>query len=273
MGREARANRAAFFKQNPRCAFCGGETLATTKEHCPPRALFQNKEWPEGFEFPACEQCNHGTTDHDVLVAMLARLDPIHDLGDRDGRLTGMLRNASNQHPGLLRDMVNVRASAARRIAREYGIPKPKGTTYRDMGIVNVTDHMDRAVTTLSRKLTKAIYYRETGHVFPVGGEIYLHWFTNTDLFKGRPPPVLDAFAHIEATVPRLVRNKKSLVDQFDYRLSFVDEPKIALLRAVFGRAFGSVTMAAPNEGVISRLIAEMKTKTGNDGPFVCISS
>ena len=30
--------------------------------------------------------CNHGTADHDLLVAMLARMDPFDDTSDKDGK-------------------------------------------------------------------------------------------------------------------------------------------------------------------------------------------
>ena len=88
----AAQHRRQFLKTHTHCAFCGGSALATTIEHCPPRAMFQNRQWPEGFEFPSCKSCNLGTSDQDLLIAMLARMDPFRGKGDEDGKLTGLMR-------------------------------------------------------------------------------------------------------------------------------------------------------------------------------------
>ena len=96
------------------CIFCGGNKPATTMEHCPPRAMFQNRQWPEGFEFPACADCNHGTGDVDVLIAMLARMDPIEEKGNLDGKQTGLMRMTNKQFPGMFQKMT-VSATEARR--------------------------------------------------------------------------------------------------------------------------------------------------------------
>jgi len=72
MGDRARRRRE-FLKKHPLCCFCGGTTPATTIDHVPSRQLFNNKGWPEGYEFPACELCNGAARDAEQVVAMLAR--------------------------------------------------------------------------------------------------------------------------------------------------------------------------------------------------------
>ena len=67
--------------------------------------MFQNRQWPEGFEFPACEACNHGSDDHDLLIAMLARMDPFEEKGNKDGKLVGLMKLANKQHPGMFGKM------------------------------------------------------------------------------------------------------------------------------------------------------------------------
>lgn len=57
--------------------------------------MFQNKEWSEGFEFPTCASCNNGSSDHDVLIAMLARCG-LDDGGNRDGRLPRLVKMVGN---------------------------------------------------------------------------------------------------------------------------------------------------------------------------------
>jgi len=99
---------AIFIKANPICIFCGGSTPSTTKEHCPPRAMFQHRQWPEGFEFPACDTCNGGTRDDDLLIAMLARLHPFQNKGDVDGKTPGLMARAHERYPGMFRKMLAI---------------------------------------------------------------------------------------------------------------------------------------------------------------------
>ena len=254
------------------CIFCGGTEPATTKEHCPPRALFQFKAWPEGFEFPACDSCNGGTSDDDALVALLGRLDPFKSQGDKDGRMSGLLRNAKNQHPGLLSQMLSMTAIEARKAARALGIKPPSGMTYQQTGIVKVTEHMDKAVRTLAGKLSKSIFFLETGNVFPAEGSILFHWFTNADLYRYGTPPGLEAFANIESRVPRIVRNRQDLTDQFDYRYSLSAANDLAVLKAVFGKAFGFITAASTIPGLLQQITTNLQSQTGKEnGPFTFI--
>ena len=258
-----------ILRTNPICIFCGGAAQATTKEHCPPRSLFQSRNWPEGFEFPACKTCNAGTADDDVLIALIGRMDPITNAGNSDGKVNGLMYNANKQHPGLLQQMMNMSAVEARKAAKALNIKPSPGLTYQQAGILNVTGHMDKAVSTLASKLSKAIYFMTTGHIFPATGSIQLHWFTNADLFRYGKSPVLDAFAKIEAPMPKLMRNGKDLCGQFDYRFSLSEKNDLAVLRAVFGKAFGLVTIMSPEYGYLQKIDAELQAKVGKEvGPF-----
>ena len=70
--------------------------------------MFQDRHWPEGFEFPACEGCNAGTRDDDLLIAMLARIDAAHNRGDLDGKLPGLMARAHDRHPGMFEKAVSI---------------------------------------------------------------------------------------------------------------------------------------------------------------------
>lgn len=269
MSKHVRALRAAFFKENPYCIFCGGLTPATTVEHCPPRALFQKKVAPEGYIFPACESCNGGTSDDDALIAMLGRMNPFSNENNLDGKVPGLMMNANRQHPGLVRDMLDLSPVQARKAAKDLNIPRPAGLTYQQSGIVNVTDHMDQSVRVFAKKLSKAVYYKETGKIFPIDGEIQLRWFTNVDLFRHGTFPTLDAFAEIAAAKPKLERNRQDLSNQFDYRFSVSSDGKYAVLRALFGKAFGFVTILSPIAGTLAAMDRNLCAQTGREsGPF-----
>lgn len=258
MGKLAKLNRETFFKTHPICIFCGGNTRANTKEHCPPKALFERRVWPNGFEFAACANCNNGTSGDDVVVALLGRFGREH-LKLQDGRTIGVMRNANNQHPEMFPKMLDITPIQARKTAKELGVTRPPGLTYQQSGIVNVTPHMDTAVATLAKKLSKAIFYKETNKIFPANGEIQFNWFTNANLLKLGFIPALQAFANIEAKTPSISRNGRDLKDQFNYRFSLSSDHELAVLQAVFGSVFGFLTIMSAKPGVLARIDSELQ--------------
>src|SRR3974390_3767141 len=82
----------------------GGEILLGNREcrlnDCADELrLRQRRQWPEGFEFPACDVCNGGSRDDDLLVAMLAKMDPFENKSDRDGRKPGYMKRGATRYP------------------------------------------------------------------------------------------------------------------------------------------------------------------------------
>jgi hypothetical protein len=71
--------RQRFFQENPTCCFCGGVNAATTVDHVPPRACFPKDLMPEDFEFPACKECNNGTSKQDTIFGFCAMLTDFND--------------------------------------------------------------------------------------------------------------------------------------------------------------------------------------------------
>lgn len=126
-----------FIKQNPWCIFCGGHEATTTREHCPPKALFQHKAWPEGYEFPACFGCNNGTINYDRMLAMLARTDYIGDAGNSDGKFVDLVAGVHAQDASQIRAMLpSVRE--ARTYNRRYGIVRKPGQPPQDASPVKI---------------------------------------------------------------------------------------------------------------------------------------
>ncbi len=78
MGEKLR-KRQRFFQENPRCCFCGGVNAATTVDHVPPRACFPKDLMPEDFEFPACKECNNGTSKQDTIFGFCAMLTDFNE--------------------------------------------------------------------------------------------------------------------------------------------------------------------------------------------------
>lgn len=235
-------NTATYIKAHPICAFCGGGTASTTVEHCPPRCMFQNRQWPEGFDFPACADCNGGTSDDDLLIAMLARLDPVHNRGDLDGKAPGLMARANKRHPGMFAKMLPM---------GDDGEPLATGEW-------NITDEMRKAVDVLAAKLAKGLYYRHTQAVFPNDGGLVMIWFTNADVMHDGGYKLFDSLKHIAGDAPPLTRSGKRLNDQFEYKFSLSPEKHLLALQAKFGNAFGFVVFGSTMPGLLEKYVQQV---------------
>lgn len=270
---EAKLNASAFTAAHPFCIFCGGDAAATTREHCPPRSLFRDRQWPEKFEFPACLACNGGTSDDDLMIAFLAQLDP-HGGPEKLTKGKGLMRAIDKQFPGFLGLMFTQSAIEARAKARRLGLSPAPGRTHQQMGIANVPQATHACVEKLAGKLTKALYYLHAGDVFPRDGGIQFRWFTNAQLLQHGHIDVLEVMKEIHAVTLPLKRNGKDLRDQFDYLYS-VDPPgSLHMLQAVFGRTFGFVTLFSQIPGHLEGIESEIQAQHGShESPFRFIST
>jgi len=268
----ATKHKQAFLAQHRRCAFCGGSKPATTVEHCPPRAMFQDRQWPTDFEFPCCEPCNGGTSNDDLLVAMLARMDPFTDGGDADGKTNGLISAVSRQFPDLFEKTL-LTAREARTTNQKLGLKRKPGQTHQETGVLKVPPEFHISVCTFGRKLAKAVFYLHTSRIFPQDGCLMLHWFSNELLVTKGIYPQFEDLKTLAGYAPTLTRSGRFLNNQFSYKFS-LDVPKnMFALQAVFGRSFGFVIFGSDAAGQLEAKIRTLRETTGSDGPFAIIQS
>jgi hypothetical protein len=95
MGEAARRRSATarFLELFPNCCFCGGLRSATTREHMPPKSLFDGSHRPDKLVMPACGVCNSGTRTADLAVAMISRWN--YDSGPRNASIMPGSQSAS----------------------------------------------------------------------------------------------------------------------------------------------------------------------------------
>ncbi|MFT9453971.1 hypothetical protein [Komagataeibacter saccharivorans] len=58
--------------ENSICCYCGRP--AETIDHFPPRTIYSGRNWPEGYEFPACNSCNQSKKHDEQSLGLLVRL-------------------------------------------------------------------------------------------------------------------------------------------------------------------------------------------------------
>lgn len=257
MGQKA-IRRAKFFAEHPYCIFCGGAAPATTIEHCPPRGMFHDRAWPDGFEFPACEACNEGSSDADLLVAFLKRCADPGDTVDAAGTL-GTIKATRKQLPSVLQQMGAVRSSSieARRLNRRFGNRPGPGEMHQDVSPLPLPDEAHTAIPMFGGKLAKGIYYMKSHQAFSSDGCLLLHWFTNTESARTGTYPVFDALRSFPAVEMPVRRGNASLVEQFRVRAHHAPDEQLIYVEAEVGRAFGLVAVGCAQPGYLERLLAE----------------
>jgi len=234
--------------------------------------MFQFRLWPEGFEFPSCKPCNQGSDNDDLLIAMLARMDPFELKGDLDGKHVGLMKAVNQQFPGLFEKMMPS-AAEARRKNREIGLRPTPGQTHQEAGAVKLPMEFHNAVCVFARKLSKGIYYRETGKPFPDDGCLLLTWFTNADILRTGTYPAFDALKALAGTAPPLQRGATYLNDQFEYKLSISTDLKIFVLQARLGHSFGVVVFGSTLVGKLEGIVTQLREQTERNGPFAVLQS
>lgn len=250
-----------FFSKNPFCIFCGGQKPATTIEHCPPRGMFNDRIAPKDYEFAACAECNNGSSDQDLIIAWMARIDYKDLSTEGDQRTTGLFKGVHNQNPKLVRKLLPS-AVEAKRTNRMLGITPALGKTHSETCVINVTPEMTNAVHTFAKKLAKCVYFKHSEKIFPANGCLLLYWFTNVEFVKKSGFIPFDVFKDIAGEVPVIERNGQSLNDKFSYKFSGSIDSKLFAIQSMFGNSFGLVIFGCVHAGQLEQIINNIRMST-----------
>jgi hypothetical protein len=173
-------NRLARFTQlHPICCFCGGENSTETIDHVPPKAIFIDKKIPNktSIEFPACKQCNEGSRQFDQVVAMIALTDP-NSTGERkDKYFEKIFRGVANNANSVIHEIV--RGFSGKRLASKE-LSEKVGT---QIHLTQVGDKTRLALYTLTAKLGLAYFYRVTGKIISINGNVVVNIRSNADFY------------------------------------------------------------------------------------------
>jgi hypothetical protein len=233
-----------FLAKNSTCLFCGGQERATTIDHIPSRSFFLRRQWPESFEFPACQPCNSITANSEQLAAFICRIRP--DAGwpaELVQELSALMRGIYNNYRGLI---AGLRPSArqVRRWLRESGQVLPEGATTDDAPFFSLQDErIEEAMRLFAFKLFCALHFKHTGKILPRTGGVAFRWWSNIQVIRGEVPrnvtELLNQFGG------ELCRAKTSLNDQFWYQFGLTETQEMGGYLAVFNQCtalFGAVS-------------------------------
>jgi hypothetical protein len=204
-----------FISKHPKCCFCGGQSDTATRDHVPPKIMFRRKQWPDGYEFPACRACNSGSRLMDQSLALLVQAsidDPSYDHGDFTKVLGGVRNNTPTVEPVRITSAIEIR-----KILRHLGIERPHGVLFlRDLNLAGISTESYRAVDRVLRKLFCALHYKHTQRIVPTGAVLFRRRTSNQNRFAPDPFGWMAEFP--ASRTPIIQRQGEALTDQFDYR-------------------------------------------------------
>jgi len=201
-----------FIAGFPDCYFCGGQRRSTTREHMPPKSLFDNAHRPDKLVMPACDICNRATSTADLTAAIVSRWNyntyPQSQVDHR--KLVGQVRF---QAPDLLEEWRSIDkfgAEKARRHLIEHGSQVPA-----DAGLGVIGPLTIRQLNLFAHKAVLALYFEHFRIPLSPQGGVCAFWRSKEDFaLEGIPAPILEIMPHYGT----LVQGKWDTHETFEYR-------------------------------------------------------
>lgn len=252
---EANRKRAEFFRAHPNCCFCGGKTPATTRDHVPNRATFPGRQAPEGYEFPACANCQHSTRlDEIAFSALVYFLADDPDVPE-PAQAQRIIRGLVNNLPHLAR-IQQMTANEKRRAVRELDINHPGGA-FSNLSMVKIPTEWHRYVERYLAKIARALFYKHLGRAVPADWVVWSQWTYDR---IGANREALKEWIEMTPIVEVGRRSNVDLGERFVYRVNFSDEMGAFAAVGRFGR--GLIFYATILEpGLADRLNTTVKAR------------
>jgi len=185
-----------------------------TIDHIPLRAAFSRNIGPDGFEFPACMECNRGTSGSEQVFALYVRLMDHTDENYDQGHMRVLIQGVRNNYPNLLPN-TELPASEKRRVLRHFGWARPRDDVLDELGIVAVPEVVGTHIEMNALKILAALHYRHIGESITNEMGVFSGWS------QQGLPGVDEAQDVLFDGMPELVigsRVNTSIGDQFAYR-------------------------------------------------------
>ena len=223
---ERKSRRQRFFAEHPFCCFCGGQAPATTEDHQPGRVFFKDREWPEGFSFPACDPCNAASKNSERILAVL-----IHGHGSDENRSAyqANLESVRREFPDEIGRMIPTR-SEIRNVFKSKGLQRPFGIPLSDIPLVKFGgEFWEKHLKMLGRKLLLALHYQCFGKPLSHKGGMWCYLHTNVNFAAGEFPEEL---IELTANVALPMRSRRYLHNQFSVRWGYATDSRSAVFVA-----------------------------------------
>lgn|GEM_PF-1093155 len=228
---DGKRKKAVFKAEHPWCCFCGGGVPTTTIDHIPARACFRNREYPDGFEFPACDHCQRASRIDEIAFAFWVRALDHNDANLTQRDFDRLLGGVMNNLPGLLPQGIASR-QRKREALRRMGARLQPGFTLDQAPIVNVDPQIHAHFERYARKIALALFYREQKRIAKSTHRIAAAWGQASDpAFMGRSRD----FYRMTPLVTIGGRPNIDIGNQFRYQCNKANDPDVFAALAEFG--------------------------------------
>lgn len=256
-----RARRQQFFAQHPRCCFCGGDALAVEIDHIPARHLFRNRQWPEGYEFPACSDCNHASSLDELVMGALVRIRINDAKSEVDVReMEECFAALKRRRPEWMQAIREFSRNETRRTLRENGLPMMTADG-SEVYVMEMPPEIVDAAQRYAEKLGRALYYKVTGRPIPPQGGVSATSLTNT---QWTSPTFPLEHLQILTSQPALSRSGMDLSDQFNYRYAVANSGDAAGFLVQFGESIVMLILAFDDAATYQQIKNKRETAKGH---------
>jgi hypothetical protein len=212
-GKLKRTATQIFIDKFPQCCFCGGLRPATTREHMPPKALFDKSHRPNVLIMPACKECNNRTSTADAVASVLSRWRAMDMSEAEKADHLRLVEGIKKSHPKIAAEWNSLslldRLKAKRDFQRD-GVVVPANA-----GLVRIGSLTIRQLNLFSHKMVLGLYFEHFRKPLPNTGRVCAYWRTKEDLPRGGVPPMLLEMMNQYGT---LEQGKWKASEVFEYR-------------------------------------------------------
>lgn len=231
-----------FLAEHPMCYFCGANS--TTIDHVPSRECFKNRIGPEGFEFPACAECNNGSGQLEQVVALYLHMAN-HDVKEPPfAQYTRLIGGVANNNANYLPRLMG--ANERRRAARAMNYSLRPGETYAEAPIVELPPENAQAFELFERRLTCALFYKHIGKIMP--SEVMMRTM-HLPFVNQKAEKLLEGIMPNMAILTKTNRQNTDIGEQFAYAWNSKKAEDFFIFVAQFSKSYFVVGIAArPNK-------------------------
>lgn len=232
---EAKSKTQRIIAEQPTCTYCGGKNNSTSRDHCPPITIFDDRWRPAGMEFGACDACHEGTREMDAVIGFISRFLGTEPGSNSKKEMQNSIRPMFTRYPHLL-EHFNVNAKQIMYHGAIGNLVKI-GTESALKGVMNA----------FAARMGLALYRLTNGYPAPPNARIICRWHTNVDLDNNGP---LNAVLESIGLPQTLVQGTKHVAAQFRFwPVTDANEPKLFGCVAVFRESFGITAFVDTRDG------------------------
>jgi len=205
---------AKLLAEFPHCAICGGTKSASTREHMPPKALFDNSHRPDKLVCPACHDCNKGTSTSDLIASMVSRWG-VNESDQSYADHSKLSTQIKRQAPEVVQEWLSMddpsQQILARRHLERHGVPVPAEATMTTIGPLTI-----RQLNIFAHKTTVALHFEHFRKPLPVEGRVHAIWRSKEDFALGVPQELIELLPGYAT----MTQGKWNLAEIFEYKFS-----------------------------------------------------